>query len=489
MSVPVAHRRLLHSSLVLLILMAGALAGWFSQAHAQATETTETWRGSIALPGMALEFFVVFTRNGDEALTAVIDIPMQGAVEIPLSSVVCDETTITFTLQPAGAVFSAKREGDTAKGDLKQAGQTFPIEMRRLSAEEAAARGLKRPQTPKPPFPYATEDVTFQNPRDQTTLAGTLSIPRGDGPFPAVVFITGSGPQDRDETIFGHKPFLVIADRLARRGIASLRYDDRGIGGSTGSVLRSTSHDTALDVRAAMELLRARPEIDADHIGLIGHSEGGIVAPMVAAEHPDTAFIVLLAGTGLPGKDVLADQLAAMLRWAGVPEESIQRQIAAQQAAIDLVIDGAEANKVRAMIEELVLLQSAAQRDEQGEMPGNLGALVDQQMVSFLSPWFQSFLALDPRAYLSRVTQPVLALNGSLDFQVSAALNLPEIRKALEAAGNTRFVIRELPRLNHLFQTAESGMLDEYARIEETFNEEALTLLTDWILETTGRAR
>lgn len=469
---------------LLLLLCSLLVLGVMPGAPAQAQET-DTWRGTISLPGMEMAFSVEFTlpaeADEESPVTATIDIPAQGAVGIPLQEVVYSDDELRFVITQAGAYFALKRDGDSAEGTLRQMGQNFPVTMRRSTPEEAEAMKPKRPQTPKPPFPYSQEEVTFTNPDDDTTLAGTLIVPEGDGPFPAVVFITGSGPQDRDETIFSHKPFFVIADHLARHGIASLRYDDRGVGGSGGSTMQSTAFDTAGDVMSAIELLQARPKINPDRIGLIGHSEGGIVAPIVAADNPSVDFLVLLAGTGLPGVEVLESQLRALLAASGVAGEELDRQIEIQQNALRKVIEGETLEEVRTAVEELLLAQSGLERNEDGSVPESIQPGVDAQTAALSSPWFQSFLVLDPRTYLKRVSQPVLALNGSLDFQVDPDLNLPEIRKALEEGGNQHFTVRELPGLNHLFQTAESGMLDEYSRIEETISPKVLEMITAWI--------
>lgn len=474
----------------LLMMFCCLLALCLVPATPASAQSTDTWRGTINLPGMEMAFSVEFTipaeADEESPVTATIDIPAQGAVDIPLQEVVYSDEELRFVITQAGAYFALKREGDTAEGTLRQVGQNFPVTMRRATAEEAEAMKPKRPQTPKPPFPYSQEEVTFTNPDDETTLAGTLIIPEGDGPFPAVVFITGSGPQDRDETIFSHKPFFVLADYLARHGIASLRYDDRGVGGSEGSTMQSTAFDTAGDVMSAIELMQARPKIHADKIGLIGHSEGGIVAPIVAADNPSVDFLVLLAGTGLPGVEVLESQLRALLSASGVAGAELDRQIEIQQAALRKVIEGETLEEVRAAVEELLLAQSGLTRNEDGSVPESIRPGVEAQTAALSSPWFQSFLVLDPRTYLRKVTQPVLALNGSLDFQVDPDLNLPEIRKALEEGGNQHFTVRELPGLNHLFQTAQTGMLDEYSRIEETISPKVLEMITAWIRDHTA---
>lgn len=349
-----------------------------------------------------------------------------------------------------------------------------------------------RPQTPRPPFPYASRDVSYVNPKDGTRLSGTLVLPAppADAPpeaipgaaparHPAAVLITGSGAQDRDETLFGHKPFLVIADHLARHGIATLRVDDRGVGGSSGSSEQSTSLDFAGDVRAGLDFLKTQPEIDPARLGLIGHSEGGIIAPLVAQGADDVAFVVLLAATAFPGRDILAQQLAAILRAGRLDEAKIQQQIDAQQRTFAAVgLGGREA--ARPAIRELIVLQAP------GAAGSALDTMVEQQLDRLMSPWFLFFLSHDPRPALGALRAPTLALNGSVDLQVLPGPNLGQIRTSLEQAGNPDATVLELPSLNHLFQTATSGAPGAYPLIKETFAPAALDVMTAWIRQRTG---
>lgn len=478
------------------VLLPLALTLWATNGQ-QTTEApgggVERFKGVIDLPGLELELVVSFTPNaGAGGYTATIDIPLQGVAGAALADVTFNAEKIGFTFKPAGApyeaVFAADRakDGDTATGTLTQAGQTFAMRLERVSEEEAKAVGPKRPQTPKPPFPYQQREVSYRNESDGTTLAGTLTIPQGGGPHPAAVLISGSGPQDRDETLLGHKPFLVIADHLTRRGVAVLRVDDRGVGGSSGSVMDSTSEAFAGDAVAGIAFLRQQPEIDAKRIGLIGHSEGGVIAPIVAARSDDVAFIVLLAGTALPGADILKMQMRAILEAAGAPVEAVRRQLEAQAVVIERVLGGAEKDEVRQAVRELVALQMGQQSPAQADASE---AIVEQQTANLLSPWFRWFLSYDPRQALRNVRCPALALIGSLDLQVPAERNLPEIEKALREAGNKDVTVKELEGLNHLFQKARTGVPAEYAMIAETFDEDALRLMTDWIRSRTGLDR
>lgn len=448
------------------------LAVWCAVAAA-----AERWSGEISLPGMTLEFTVEFVASADGPHAATITIPMQGVAGLPLEGVVYDDERLAFSLGGAAqAHFECAREGaDAARGVLKQHGQEFPVTMKRL-AKDAPAPGPRRPQHPERPFPYDEVEATYTNAADGVTLAGTLTLPRGVGPFPAVVLITGSGPQDRDETIFGHKPFLVLSDRLTRAGVATLRADDRGVGGSGGSTSEATAELLVGDVRAAVALLASRPEIDATRIGLIGHSEGGMLAPRVATEDDRVAFIVLLAGTGVSGAEVLEEQAAALLRAAGAPDDVIERNRGAQREALRLVMEDASEEKILAAVRGLVVAQAPP-----GTPDETIDQVARQQVEMVSSPWFRSFLSYDPRTWLREVVVPVLALNGSLDLQVDADINLREIERAL--AKSRDVTVMKLEGLNHLFQTARRGTVDEYMTIEETFAPAALEIIEAWVVE------
>ena len=479
-----AYRALL--GLVVLAMVAAPSTLLAAGIQDEATEA-EHWRGALIAPSGELEFFVTFTPDGD-GYTATVSIPAQGATDLTLDDVVYTAEEIRFTLTaapPSGAHWVGKPSTDfqSAEGEFSQGAATLPFKMERVE-EEAA--GASRPQHPRPPFPYDARDVTYTNPIDNNTLAGTLTLPRGEGPHPAALLITGSGSQDRDESILGHKPFLVIADHLTRNGIAVLRVDDRGIGGSTGARADLTSEDFAGDVLAGISFLAEQPEIDARKIGLIGHSEGGIIAPMVAARSPGVAYIVLLSGTAISGYELMPMQLAAVQRSIGRPEDNIQQQMEAQRRLMKRVMERADEAAVREALLELVNVQLAnVPEDHPARQPEAVAQMLASQMAQMTSEWYRFFFAFDPREALREVTCPVLALGGSLDLQVPPEANLPEIERALTEAGNTDVTVVELEGLNHLFQTARTGSPAEYAQIEETFSPAALDLITAWISERT----
>jgi pimeloyl-ACP methyl ester carboxylesterase len=379
------------------------------------------------------------------------------------------DNTLKWEMSQLRASYEGKLNaaGNEITGTFTQ-GMGLPLTLKRLDA--AAAAGPNRPQEPKPPFPYKAEEVTFPSKASGVTLAGTLTVPPGEGPHPAVILISGSGPQNRDEALMGHKPFWVLADHLSRRGIAVLRYDDRGTAHSTGNFAAATSADFALDAEGALDFLKTRPGIESRKIGFAGHSEGGIIAPMVAARRADVAFVVLLAGTAVPGADVILEQGQAMARAAGASEEQLktarQKQLEFYRI-LNATPDPAERDK---RLRELLAGAPNA----------------EAQIRSVSSPWFRYFLTYDPAPTLAKVKCPLLALNGEKDLQVLPDQNLPVLKAAIEKAANKDVTILRLPGLNHLFQAAKTGAVTEYAQIEETMNPAALDAVSSWLRKHTG---
>ncbi|MBL8760023.1 MAG: alpha/beta fold hydrolase, partial [Phycisphaerae bacterium] len=464
-----------------------------TKATAGGATAGDTWAGAITLPGgITLDFSVNLAKD-----SGTISIPAQGANDLPLSDVSTAPDQLKFVLRPAGAPevawarFELKvaADGNSAEGVLRQNGGEFPVKVAKLAPGEAP-KGPARPQEPKPPFPYEVEDVTFENKAAGIRLAGTLVRPSAPGPHPAVVMVSGSGPQDRDEALLGHRPFLVIADHLVRHGIAVLRYDDRGVGKSTGNFAEATSDDFATDAVAGVEYLLTRPEINHAKVGVVGHSEGGLIAPIVASSCKDVAFIVLLAGTGVPGADVIVLQGKLINIAMGKPEADAEAEAQKSRKIMAMIGDGANDDAIKAemrtlTIEALKADPSSASLPED-EISKKADQHVEQQFAQIGSKWFRRFLVLDPREFLKKVTCPVLAINGSKDLQVPPGQNLGEIEKAVRAGGNNDVSIKELPSLNHLFQHSQTGAPSEYSTIEETFAPEALEVVSSWIREKTG---
>ncbi|MBA3548875.1 MAG: alpha/beta fold hydrolase [Nannocystis sp.] len=463
-------------------------------APAPAPALPETWVGTIELLGASLDVIARLEPDPDKPGTwrGRLDIPMQGLKDFPLQDVDLDADGLEFTLAPPGgseaqrAVFVASREpgAATAQGELSQNGQNFPLKLRRLAPGETPDVGPKRPQEPKPPFPYAVREVSFTSEVDGVPLAGTLTAP-ADGTskrHPAVVLLTGSGAQDRDESIMGHKPFLVLADHLTRNGIVVLRYDDRGVGGSGGDSSK-TSHTTQQrDASAALTWLQSQPEVDPTRIGLIGHSEGANIGILTAAADKRVAFLVLLAGMGVSGKQIFPMQMAALLRAAGAAEDALPGLVKLQNKLIAALMKQAPRAQLEDLARELARGQLAQSKPPTPVTPEQLEALVKASLAAFETESLRSLLRHDPRPALRKLkTTPVLALNGSLDLQVPAAENLGEIEKALRAAKNKDVTIKQLPGLNHLFQHAKTGQVEEYSKIEETLAPELLNEVSSWI--------
>lgn len=373
----------------------------------------------------------------------------------------------------------------TLKGVWNQ-GIEFPIELKKVSVKEMKkdAAAPKRPQTPKAPFPYTIQNVSIKNPSADLTLAATLTVPKQGDRFPCAILISGSGAQDRDESLMGHKPFWVIADYLSRQGIAVLRFDDRGTNQSTGDHSKATSADFATDVSAIVDFLKTQPKIDATKIGLCGHSEGGLIAPIVAVQRDDIAFIVMMAGPGVNGEKILKNQLKLILKATGAKENEIEFAAALQSQMLDLVKQGKiKESLLDEQAEQLVekmIEQFPSRKDEQEQILTQ--AKIGLKTLS--TPWMKYFLKYEPSTNLTQVKCPVLAINGTKDTQVDPKLNFPAIEKAFQQGGKKNYRIQLLDNLNHLFQNCKTGALDEYQSIEETFSPEALKLIAEWINQT-----
>ncbi|MGD8278225.1 MAG: alpha/beta fold hydrolase [Gemmatimonadota bacterium] len=465
------------------------------QASAQATNPlVGTWLGRLSAGGATLRIVFNVTADSAGALKATMDSPDQGANGLPVAGVSLTGDTVRFDVQVAAGGYTGTiaDDGRTITGTWSQSGMDFPLT---LEKQAGPVKAPERPQEPKPPFPYDVEDVAFANPQAPgVTLAGSLTIPRGDGPFPAVVLVSGSGAQNRDEELLTHKPFLVLSDYLTRHGIAVLRYDDRGVAKSTGNFATATSADLATDAFAAVEFLKTRARIDPAMIGIAGHSEGGIIAPMVAAESDDVAFIVLLAGTGVNGEQILLLQTTLIAEAAGVDPADIESNRGLQERIFAVLKSDVDSATASARIADLVREQIAGMTPERRAEAGvatdaDIERAVRTQTAQATSPWMRFFLTYEPSTALQKVHVPVLALNGSKDLQVPPKQNLAAIRQALQDAGNKDVTIRELPGLNHLFQTAGTGSPSEYATIEETMSPVALQTIADWINERFGSGR
>jgi len=454
----------------LLILATGTL---FAQG------ITGTWNGILNVQGTQLKL-VLHIDKANSGYRATFDSPDQGAKGILFTSAVYDAPNLELTASNIAAVYEATLKADSLIGTWSQGGQSFELNMSRNKVEKEK---LNRPQEPKKPYPYHEEDVTFENKKDSITLAGTLTLPEKTGSFPAVILISGSGPQNRNEEIFGHKPFLVLADHLTRNGIAVLRYDDRGTAESTGNHSTATSADFATDIESAIKYLESRREIDPQQIGLIGHSEGASIASVVASRNRDVAFIVMLAGLGITGKELNIYQASALSMYNEIPDKE------AYEAYIRRTIDIASADKeISAVKKELTDFYRSSEvlKELLAANPELLSGTDKETFIKGLvqfrtNPWMRNLYSFDPTQYLKKITVPILSLNGSNDIQVPATMNQKPIRQALEQGSNENFTVKELPGLNHMFQESKTGAISEYAQIEQTFSPVALREITTWI--------
>lgn len=469
-----------------------------------AEKPDEVWVGTLdaGLAKLKLQFRIYRTAEAEQLL--VMDSLSQSVGGFKGTATEAEGKSI-FKIGALGASFTGTSDasGQKLTGKYKQGPGEFDLVLERRSEPEVAENlSLRRPQTPKAPFPYRSEEVKFQNKPVSLTLAGTLTLPEGSGPFPAVILISGSGPQDRDETLQGHKPFLVLADHLTKAGIAVLRYDDRGVGGSNGYHALATTADFTGDALAAFEYLRTRPEIIPNKIGMIGHSEGGLIAPLAASKEPAISWIVLLAGPGVNGEQILYSQGQKILAAEGGAADQLQFQRILQESLIELLKSSPGKIDRKALAQQALeritarLMELKQKEPDQNKDSSNplsdpqsessqaaLKQLIEASLEGMDNPWFRFFIAHEPGPVLEQVKCPVLALNGSKDTQVIAELNLPAIAKALSAGSNQQATIQELPGLNHLFQTCETGGISEYAKLEETLAPQVLEIVTKWIGE------
>ncbi len=422
------------------------------------------WSGVLKTPGGNLDliFKIVQEKN---TIHVKMDVPAQHAMAIQASKSVLKGDSLVIGFDMMQAIFKGKYVKDSAyfKGVWQQGAISLPINLSKYLIKEPL---LSHPQEPKPPYNYNKEDISFENTKAKIKLAGTFTWPKLKRNVPVVILITGSGPQNRDEELMGHKPFLVLADYLTSNDIAVLRFDDRGVGASGGTFSTATSNDFASDVEAAIQYLMKRKEIDVKKIGLIGHSEGGLIAPMVASQSKDVAFVVMLAGPGVKGSEVIALQATAIGKEAGMTPEELK-------TAGDLnrkIYAIAMRNSVKAA-DSIKFLMKETGMDDQS---------IKAQTQSILSPWYRGFLASDPTLYLSKVDCPFFALNGKKDLQVVYKENLAGIEKAL--VNNKNHQVKAYDGLNHLFQHCASGAPSEYGTIEETMSQEVMSDIGNWIL-------
>lgn len=442
-----------------------------------AQEITGTWQGTLNVQGTKLEivFHIEKQLNG---YTSLMDSPTQGAYGIKTTNTIYENEKLQITATDLGLFYQGTAKNDSIMGIFNQNGMPFPLTLVRTEKKTQL-----RPQEPKAPFPYKIEEIEFTNAKENINLAGTLTLPQKKEKSSAVILIAGSGPNDRDETIFGHKPFWVLADYLSRNGIAVLRYDKRGVEKSGGEYFTATTQDFADDAEAALNYLKSRKEIDSSSIGLIGHSEGGIIAPMIASQNKDVKFLVLMAGLGVSGIELSLAQNQFAFNKASLSDkekDSLNEILKEVFTSTDNWTEyvGSEAER-SALKNELNILWQNLPMKIRGQVTKE--TFIEKTTANIATPWFRHFLKVNPPIYLQKLSIPVLAINGEKDTQVDYKSNLSAIESALIEGGNIKYEIKTYPNLNHLFQESNTGEIDEYVKIEQTISTKVLSDITKWI--------
>lgn len=439
----------------------------------QAQQFVGNWIGNIQVQGIKMPLvFRIQEKNGQ--LSATLDSPSQKVTGIQVQKVLTSGNTITLELSNLNVNYVANYVNDSLVGNFSQNGSISPLKMSRLVGEYSNI--VKRPQEPTAKkFNYHIQEVIIENTAEKVKLAGTLTIPKGKGPFPAVVLISGSGPQNRDSELLGHKPFWIIADYLSSNGIAVLRCDDRGVGKSTGNFSTATSANFATDAKAMLQFLRIQPKINASKTGILGHSEGGVIAPIAVADDPSNGFLILLAAPGIPNDSLMLLQNQMILKSSGESEEKINQYTAFNRKCYQLLKSNVDIYELDHQM-ELLIKNNYPDSSLKSE-------LIRPMLQQFTSPWFRYFVNYDPTTYLKKIQTPVLAIQGDKDLQVSPIENIQGIESIFKSAGNKRVEIHLVPNKNHLFQTTTTGKIEEYGELEETFSPEVLEIIKNWILK------
>ena len=440
------------------------------------------WNGILKVQGTQLRIVFNITKT-ESGYTSTMDSPDQAVTGIPVTTANFENSILKLAIVNMSIEYEGKLENDNKIiGNFKQGGLSFPMDLSKGVIEKEK---IIRPQEPVKPYPYYSEEITFENSSAGITLAGTLTLPKKEGVYSAVVLISGSGPQNRDEEVFGHKPFLVLSDYLTKNGIAVLRYDDRGTASSKGVFKTATSMDFSTDAEAALKYLQTRKEINKKKIGLIGHSEGGIIAPIIAGNSKDVSFIVLLAGTGIQGYQLLLMQQELIGRASGISDADLLKANALSKGAFDIIINTEDSDQLNTQLTDY-LIQNSKDNPSSNKPEG----VSDEDFVKFqvsqiTSPWMKCFIKYDPSNALEKVKCPVLAINGEKDLQVPPKENLEAIGKALAKGGNKKVTCKELPNMNHMLQECKTGLPAEYPNIENTISPVALSEILGWIQDQT----
>ncbi|HOW08351.1 MAG TPA: alpha/beta fold hydrolase [Bacteroidales bacterium] len=466
-----------HSAFFLLVIISSVLGSSYCQDQVSKTSIVGSWIGRVDVSSVFLRVVFNISLSDNDSLLVALDSPDQGAKDIRVGPLAISGNQISIKAPLLLAEYTGTVKNDTLiEGSLKQAGRTFPL----ILTKTAKPYTINRPQEPRPPFPYKSDDIKFRNEKARITLGGTVTIPDGPGPFPAVVLITGSGSQNRDEELMAHKPFWVIADYLSGNGIAVLRYDDRGVGQSENTSAPSTSADFATDAVAALNYLKTVGKIDTSAIGLAGHSEGGLIAAIAASSNPGTAFVISLAGPGVSGEQILCRQNYDLNKAAGMNKKELKALISMSRRMYAVIKKEPDNDKAAEEMAAILKRSMEKQKVPAVEVEKALKGF-PASAATLTSPWYRNFIVTDPASYWKKVKCPVLALNGEKDLQVAADISLPAIEKAVRSGGNQKVTAIAFTGLNHLFQHCKTGLPAEYGEIEETFSPEVLKTMADWI--------
>ena len=460
----------------------------FAQEKPDKDSLNGTWVGELAIDGQEIKVIYNLKQSPSGIVDGTLRVPQMTPKPLPINAATLSGRTLSIQVDEVGfyrgkvSLKSGRISGDF----VGEKGGKMPLNLKRSDK----AWTYKRPQTPKAPFPYQVKEVQFDNKLGDNRLAGTLTLPKAMRAVPAVILVSDVGPQDRDATLHDHKPFAVLADYLARKGIASLRYDDRGVGKSTGTFANGTTMDFATDAFAAVDFLKKQKEINPAAIGIIGHGEGGLIAPIVATKRDDVAFIVLMAAPGVRGDQTLLSQSDAIGRASGLDESFLNLSRRLLDSFYKLLTqtppDIAKATATYAELEKRMAELSPEKKEKFGYMGQFLGGQL-KQIQDGQSPWLGAYVAYDPAPILEAVKCPVYALNGELDLDVLPDIHLLALKRHLSAGGNKKVKIEKLSNINHRFQKAETGLWDEYSKIEETIEISVMKKIASWISETTGR--